>query len=422
MKERLLVGLDLGSSHIRVAVGQVSFLAEGRPSLNIIGATEAPSSGISKGNVSSFEDAVSAISHALEQAERLIGVPIEEAYVGIGGTHISALEAKGVIGVSRPDGDIRSEDVTRVLEAARAFTNQANQEILHVLARSFSIDGQGGIKDPVGMQGIRLEVEAQIVQGMLGQVRNLTKAVFRTGLDITELVYAPLAALEAVTDLRKRELGVCVLNIGASTTGIAVYEDGDLLYTTTIPIGSEHVTSDIAIGLRVSLDVAEKIKRAHGSALPETIDPRSEIDVRAFGGESSEIVSLQYIGEIIEARIEELFEKVELELKKIDRSGLLPAGVILTGGGAKLPGMVEVGKRVLQLPCSYGVAQVETSMPELVHDPRFSVAVGLVMWGFDAEKQGAGGGSRSSSRGGGASNLMSKVSSPFKKVFKSFLP
>lgn len=423
MKERLIVGLDLGSSHIRVAVGQLTYAPDRRPALNIIGATEAPSAGISKGTVSSFEDAVAAISHVLEQAERLIGVPVEEAYVGIGGTHVSAQDAKGVIGVSRPDGDIRSEDVDRVLEAARAFANPANREILHVLARSFSIDGQGGIKDPVGMQGIRLEVEAQVVQGMLGQVRNLTKAVFRTGLDISELVYAPLAALLAVTDTRTRELGVCVLDIGSSTTGICVYEDGELLYTATIPIGSEHITSDIAIGLRISLDAAEKIKRAHGSALPDTVDPRAEIDIRAFGGDAHEVVSLHYVAEIIEARVEELFEKVEQELKRIDRAGLLPAGVVLTGGGAKLPGMSEVGKRILQLPCSYGAAHVETSMPELAHDPRFSAAVGLVMWGFQAEQdERASAGRTSGRRGGSGPAFFSKVSTPFKKVFKSFLP
>ncbi len=420
MKERLLTGLDLGSSHIRIAVGQTSASSEGRPLLKMIGATETPSLGISKGGVSSFEDAVASISRALEQAERLIGVPIENAYVGIGGTQISAIGAKGVIGVSRPDGDIRHEDVSRVLEAARTFANPANQEILHVLARSFAIDGQAGIKDPVGMQGIRLEVEAQIVQGMVGHVKNITKAVFRTGLDIDELVYAPLAALEAVTDLRARELGVCVLDIGATTTGIAVYEDGDLLATMTVPLGADHITSDIAIGLRVSHDVAEKIKRTHGHALPGQVDPREEIDVRAFGADESENVSLSYVSEIIEARVEEIFETVEGELKKIDRAGLLPAGVILTGGGAKLPGMVEVGKRVLHLPCAYGAAQVETSMPELIHDPRFSTAVGLVMWGFELERQGGGdtfGGSRSRSEG-----VVSKISSPFKKVFKSFLP
>lgn len=423
MKERFITGLDLGSSHIRVAVGQVVVMPERRVGLNVIGVTEVPSQGISKGCVSSLEDAVSSISSALEQAERLVGVPIQEGYVGIGGTHIVAQEAKGVVGVSRPDSDIRSEDVARALESARAVVNPANQEILHVLPREFSVDGQGGIKDPVGMQGIRLEANVHVIQGLSSHVRNVTKAVFRTGLDITELVYAPLAAAEAVTAPRQRELGVCVLTVGASTTGLAVYEEGELLHAATLPIGGDHVTSDIAIGLRVSLDVAETIKRNIGQAVPDAVNKREEIDVRDFGADQTEIVQVAYVSEIIEARVEELYEKVEVELRKIDREGMLPAGVVLTGGGAKLPGMVEVAKRELHLPCAIGFPTVQSSMPEFALDPTFSTAVGLVLWGFEAERQdldvprrGWGGGF------GQGKGMFSKISSPFRKVMRSFMP
>ncbi|MBU1032992.1 MAG: cell division protein FtsA [Patescibacteria group bacterium] len=423
MKERLLVGLDLGSSSVRVAIGQLTFSNDQRSVLNIIGVTEIPSCGISKGCISSLEDVVSSVSGALEQSERLVGVPIQEAYVGIGGTHINSKEAKGVIGVSRPDGDIRAEDVARALESARAFINPANQEILHVLPREFSVDGQGGIKDPIGMQGIRLEAEVQVIQGLLSHIRNITKAVFRTGLDIAELVYAPLAAAESVTQPRQRELGVCVLIIGSTTTGMAVYEDGELLYASTLPIGADHITSDIAIGLRISLDVAENIKRSHGHSIPSEVDSRDQIDLKDFGADQGEIVSLQYVSEIIEARVEELYEKVEEELKKIDRSGMLPAGVVLTGGGAKLPGMVELGKRILHLPCSVGYANVQTSMPELALDPTFSTSVGLVLWGHEAERQSEVNIRRSWSDGknkGG--RFFSKISNPVKRVFKSFIP
>lgn len=424
MKERLITGIDLGSSHIRVAIGQIGISSDRRPTLNIIGVTEVAAQGISKGYVSSLEDAVSSISGALEQSERLVGVPIPEAYVGIGGTHITAQEAKGVVGVSRPDGDIRTEDVARALESARAFANPANQEILHVLPRGFTVDGQRGIKDPIGMQGIRLEADVHVIQGLSGHVRNITKAVFRTGLDITELIYAPLAATEAVTQSRQRELGVCVLVIGASTTGVAVYEDGELLYAATIPIGADHITSDIAIGLRVSLDAAEAIKRMHGNAVPAAMNRREEIDLCDFGAEQSEVVSLQYVSEIIEARVEELYEKIETELKKIDRAGMLPAGVVLTGGGAKLPGMVEVAKRVLHLPCAIGYPTVQSSMPELALDPTFSTAVGLVLWGFEAERQSDSASNRSwgSPGGGKGGSVFSTLTNPLKKVFKSFMP
>lgn len=423
MKERILVGIDLGSSHIRIAVGQLTVSGD-RMSLAIIGATESSAQGISKGCVTSLEDAVSSISAALEQAERQIGMPLQEAYVGLGGTHIVAQEAKGVIGVSRPDGDIRQEDVARVLESARALVNPANQEIMHVLPRGFSVDGQRGIKDPIGMQGIRLEVEAHLIQGLSSQIRNVTKAVFRTGVDIVELVYVPLAAAVAVTQPRQRELGVCVLTIGAATTGMAVYEEGELLHAVTLPIGADHITSDVAIGLKISLETAEHLKRAHGSATPEAINKREDVDLRTFGADQTEIVSLHYVSEIIEARVEELYEKVEAELRKIDRSGLLPAGVVLTGGGSKLPGMVDVAKRVLHLPCAIGFPTVQTSMPELALDPRFSSAVGLVLWGFDAERgtentTGRGGWNPLAGKGSG---LFGKLLGPIKKVGKSFMP
>jgi cell division protein FtsA len=425
MKERLLVGLDVGTSHIRLVAGQLGLSQDRRLSLNIIGAAEVQSQGMARGAVSSLEDAVSSISACLEQAERVLGVPLADATVGIGGTFISSQEARGVIGVSRTDGEIRAEDVARVIEAARAYVNPANQEILHVLPRSFSVDGQQGIKDPVGMQGIRLEVDALIIQGLSSHVRNYTKAVFRTGLDISELVYLPLAVSEAVTQSRQRELGVCVVCIGASTTGIAVYENGELLRAVTLPIGADHITSDLAIGLRVSLETAERLKRVHGMAFADAIPKRAaEVDLLEFGADGNELVSPRLIAEIIEARVEEIFEKVEAELKRIDREGLLPAGIVLSGGGAKLPGMVEVAKRVLRLPCSIGQVNLPSSMPEVLQDTAFSTALGLVMWSFENERrEESGSSSRSmktmSSKGG---ELMGKIGNPIKKIFKSFIP
>ncbi len=425
MKERLLVGLDVGTSHVRLVAGQLSLTPDKRLTLNLIGGAEVPTQGVAKGIVSSLEDAVSSISACLEQAERVIGIPLGEATVGIGGACISSQDARGVIGVSRSDGDIRSEDVARAIESARAFVNPANQEILHVLPRSFSVDGQQGIKDPIGMQGIRLEVDALIIQGLSSHVRNFTKSVFRTGLDISELVYMPLAVAEAVTTSRARELGVCVVCIGAATTGVAVYENGELLRAVTLPLGADHITSDLAIGLRVSLEAAERIKRIHGTAHAESVSKRShEIDLADFNGDISERISPRLVADIIEARVEEIFEKVDAELKKIDREGLLPSGIILTGGGSKLPGMVDVAKRVLRLPSAQGECVVASSLPEVVQDPAFSTAIGLVMWSFENERRADRGPTSRTMKAtmGKGSDLMGKIGGPLKKIFKSFIP
>lgn len=422
MKGRLITGLDLGSSAIRIAVGQVNMGPERQPQLNLIGAAETKSEGIAKAAISSLEDAVSSISACLDQAERMVGLPLQDVYVAIGGSQIMVQEAKGIIGVSRGDQDIRREDVARALEAARTYAQVPNYEILHVLPVSFAVDNQKDIKDPIGMQGIRLEANAKVIQGMSNHLKNITKTVFRTNVDIAELVYSPLAAAEAVTNKRQKDLGVCVVNMGAATTGMAVYENGELLHATTFLIGSDHITSDVAITLRTSIEVAEKLKRSKGHAQPSAFGKQDIVDLKDFGAETSEIIQLSFLAEVMEARLEEIFERVEDELKKIERSGLLPAGVVLTGGGSKLPGAVEIAKRVLHLPGSIGTTSLESSIPELVRDQGFSTAVGLVHWGYEAEKQpdqGSGIYNKSLKQASGA---FSKISEPIKKIFKSFMP
>ncbi len=422
MKGRLITGLDLGSSAIRIAVGQVGMSAERQLQLTLIGAAEVKSEGISKAGISSLEEAVSSISACLDQAERMVGVPVQDVYVAVGGAQINVQEAKGIIGVSRGDQDIRREDVARALEAARSYAQAPNHEILHVLPVGFTVDNQKDIKDPIGMQGIRLEANARVIQGLSNHLKNVTKTVFRTNVDISELVYAPLAAAEAVVNKRQKDMGVCVVGLGAATTTMAVYENGELLHAATFLIGSDHITADIAITLRTSIEVAEKIKRTKGNAVPGNFGSQDTIDLKDYGSETQEIIELSFIAEVIEARLEEMLEKVEEELKSIDRSGLLPSGVVLTGGGSKLPGIVEVVKNILHLPASIGVPNIDSSIPELVKDPAFSTAVGLVIWGFEAEKQFDQPGGlygRSLKQAGG---LVSKISEPIKKIFKSFMP
>jgi cell division protein FtsA len=387
MNEDIIVGLDVGSSAVRVAVGQAAPISEGRSGMHIIGAVEVPSEGVNKGSVTSIEDAVSSVSKALEQAERLTGLPMSRAWVGINGTHISCQESRGVVGVARSDNEIREDDVDRVIEAARTVAMPANNEILHVLPRSFTIDGQRGIKDPVGMTGVRLEVDALIIEGQTSPIKNLTKCIHRTGIDIEDVVLTILATSDAVITNKQKELGVCVVNIGASTTGLIVFEEGDVLHAAVLPIGAAHITSDIAIGLRTSIEVAERAKLRYASAAPEEINKKEEVNLLDLGAEEEEVVGRRFIADIAEARVQEIFEKVDDELRKAGRSGMLPAGVVLTGGGAKMHGVVEAAKKYLRLPVTIGTAIGVTSVVERVNDPAMTAAIGLVLWGRNLTAQ-----------------------------------
>ena len=381
MAENIIAGLDIGSANIRIVVGQAAKTGE-TEQLNIIGVIEVPSQGLNKGSIVSIEDAVSSISTALEKAERMIGLPIENAWIGIGGTHINSQESNGVIAISRTSGEIQENDVERVIEAARSVAAPVNYEVLHVVPKTFSIDNQTGVKDPIGMSGIRLEVTTQIVRGLSSQIKNLTKSIYRTGLDINDLVFGILAAAESVLSTRQKELGVALLDVGAATTKMVVFEEGDVLQVCVLPLGSDHITADLAIGLQTSLEVAERIKLEIGSALPGSFEKNDEINLQDFGGEE-QTFSKKYISEIIEARVDEIFEKVDAELQKINRSGLLPAGLILVGGGAKMPGLVDVGKKKTMLPVSLGSSKRFNTAVDKVNDGSFACSLGLVMWGYN---------------------------------------
>jgi len=416
-QEPFIVGLDVGSSAIRIAVGQ-QVTDETSSELQIVGAAEVPAAGISKGMIASIEDATAAVSSCMEKAERVLGAPLERAWVGISGSHILTEDSRGVVAVGKPDGEITEEDVERAIEAARTVATPLNYEILHVIPKSFTVDGQSGIKDPVGMTGIRLEVDAQIIQGLSSQIKNLTKCIYRTGFDIEDLVLSILATAEAVTTARQKELGVAVVNLGSTTTSYAVFEEGDLISTGIIPIGGDHITADIAIGLRTSIDVADRVKVEFGTALPKSVTKKDEIDLEEIGGES-EVVSRKYVSEIIQARVEEIFEKIDKELKKIGRSGMLPSGIIFTGGGAKLEGLIDVAKSVLRLPAALGYPGGVSSVLDRVSDLSFGAAVGLVVWGAEMEK--------GQSRSNKLSRLISKrgldkAIGGLRKIFKSLIP
>jgi cell division protein FtsA len=412
-KIELITGLDIGSTAIRIAVGQLTYGQHGQ-NLQIIGAVEVPSEGVNKGVVSSIEECVSSISNALEQVEHLVGVPIEHTWVGISGTHIESQESKGVVAAAKSNGEIGEEDVERAVEAARTVATPLNYEILHVLPRNFTVDGQTGIKDPIGMTGIRLEVETQIIQGVAQHIKNLTKAVYRTGIDIDDLVLSILAVGDAVVTSRQKELGVAVVNIGGATTSLVVYEEGDIIHTTVLPIGSEHVTNDLAIGLRSSIDVAERVKIEYGNCINKGLSKKEKMDLVSVGSDVSEQVELKYIAEIVGARMEEILEKINEELLKIGRAGLLPAGVVFTGGGSKISGLVDFTKEALGLPASLGYPMDLSSVTDKINDLSFSTAMALVNWGASMN----GGGARKSRR----LKSVDKVSGQVKNWFKSLVP
>lgn len=378
-KEQYIVGLDIGTQNIRVV--QAKLVGPEPGSLSVIGASEVPSNGIRRGVIVDIEEAVSSISQALEKVERMTGVPVSSANVSVGGNHISSVASHGVIAVSRADGEISENDIVRVIDASQAISIPQNREVLHVFPKTFTLDGQTGIKDPLGMSGIRLEVDTIIVQAGLPFIRNLTRAIMQAGLEIEDLVLSGCAAAESVLSKRQKDLGVAVVDLGAGTTSIAVYEEGDLLHTAVLPLGSMHITNDIAIGLRCSIETAEKVKLAFGQADPKAVAKDEEIDLSKMDPGETETTMRGYVVEIIEARLEEIFDYIQKEFKIINRDGKLPAGIVLTGGGSKLPGVVEFAKKHLRLPASHGVPHNVSTIIDRVEDPSFATVSGLVLWG-----------------------------------------
>jgi cell division protein FtsA len=415
-EDALFAGIDIGSTSVRIAVGQ-RFVSGEKEQVHIVGAAEVPSEGINRGVINSIEDAVSSVSACIEKVERMTGAAVQNGWVAISGSNVTLLESKGVVAVAKSDGEIREDDVERVIDAAQTVATPVNYEILHVIPKAFTVDGQRGVKDPVGMNGLRLEVDAQIIQGLSSHIKNLTKCVYRTGVNIERLVLGVLATAEVVTTSRQKDLGVAVLNIGGATTSLVVFERGDILHMSTIPLGSDHVTSDIAIGLRTSIDVAERMKLQYAEASSAGIGRTEQINLRDLGADGDEAVSRKYVCDIVQARLEEILERVEKDLKKIGRSGMLPAGVVLTGGGSKIPGLVELTKKKLRLPASLGYPLGVTSITDRVNDLAFSTAIGLVQWGINDTPEGS-----KKKKGMNFGRPVEKVTAGLKKIFGAFVP
>jgi cell division protein FtsA len=413
-KNNFVVGLDIGSGTIRTVV-----LAPGkdRDTPRVIGVGTAPSSGVRRGSIVDMEGAVRAILEAVSRAEGMAGADIRRAVVALGGHEVFFRETSGVVAVGKADGEVLDDDVNRVLEQARAGTVLSpNQDILHIIPKAYRLDDEKNIKDPLGMSGVRLEVSALLIGDAAQHTKNISRALEQANISLEQFVVAPLAASEAVLSARERELGVALVDIGANTTSLAVFEEGDLLHVKILPIGSGHVTNDIAIGLRTSIDVAEEVKLRFGSALPEDIDRKEDIDLAEVSSAEEGAVSRRHIAEIIEARLEELFHFIDEELKSVGRSGLLPAGIVLTGGGAKLPGLVDLAKETLRLPARIGYPKPLDGVLDRVDDPEFATVIGLVLWAEANSGEGTDRGVKFLSQG------MHDALGRAKRLFGKFLP
>lgn len=379
-KKELIVGIDVGSSFTRTVVAQIISMEENP---RVIGVGITPSFGVRRGIIIDLEETTKSIDESIAMAERTAGVEIRQAIVGIGGNHISSQYSKGVIAVGRADGEVVTDDISRVINAAQAISIPPNKEIIHIIPKSYSLDDQKNIRDPLGMNGVRLEVDAMIIEGSSPHIKNLHKCLNEAKIDAKGFVLSSLAAARAVLSKRQKELGVVLVDIGGGSTSIAIFEENDLLRVSVIPVGGNHITNDIAIGLRTSIDVAEKVKLEFGNAMPREINKKENIDLSQIDASEEGIVSRQHVAEIIEARLEEIFTMVNKELKLIGKDRLLPAGAIITGGTAKLPGCVDLAKNILALPAQTGFPTPLGGLVDKIDDPAFATSVGLVLWGAE---------------------------------------
>jgi cell division protein FtsA len=379
-REAVLVAIDVGTSKVVALIGEVS--RDG--GLNIIGKGAPASAGLKKGVVVNIDQTVASIGAAIEQAERLSGYKLESAFVGVGGSHVESQNSRGAVAVSGPRKEVTREDVARATEVARAVTIPANRELLHVLPRGYVVDGQEGVKDPIGMSAVRLEVETHIVHASATAVQNLTKCIQASGVRIDELVAAGLASAEAVLSDTEKDLGVAVADIGAGTTDLALYLDGSPFHTAVLPIGGMNVTNDLAIGLKSSLQAAEDMKIHHGTAWISSVGADEMVTVEGIGGEAGREVPRTQVADIIEARMRELFEKMAEEIGAAGHGGMLPAGLVLTGGGSQLVGAAELGREVLQMPVRVAAPAGVGGLVDHLLTPAFSTSIGLLLWGAQA--------------------------------------
>ncbi len=396
-KDKIICAVDVGSSKVATLISSIS--EDDRA--HLIGVSAVNSRGIKKGQVVDIEQAVSAITESIEAAERMAGYSISSAFVSTGGPQIESLNSHAVVAVAKPDGEINENDVLRVNDAARAIALPASKEILHVIPRTFTVDGQEGISDPIGMTGVRLETDTHIVTGSTTSMKNLVKCMGIVGISVEELVFSGIGSSYSVLTDTEKELGVVLIDIGGETTDVVIFVDGAIAYSAVIPVGARHITSDLAVGLRVSLEAAEKIKIHLGKAVkaPAMPDPSDKsakpkedfLDTKSLGiaEELSQKITKKAVFEsIIRPRLREIFELVGKELKKSGFGSQTPSGLVICGGGALTAGLIEQARFVLGFPARLGKPEGLTGLTDEIDSPVFATAAGLVMYG---SKMGTGG-------------------------------
>ncbi|MFC1669561.1 cell division protein FtsA [Spirochaetota bacterium] len=380
--ENITVGLDIGTTKTCIVVG---FENENNQ-VEIVGVGVAPSKGLKNGVIVNIDNTASSIEKAVDDAELMAGYEINTAYVGLGGQHVKGENSKGVVAITNRNRTITGTEVKRVIEGAQAIVIPLDREILHVLSKEFAVDDQAGIKDPIGMSGVRLEAEVHIVTGGTTNIQNLIKSVSQAGIQYQDIVFGPIASADAVLSKDEKELGVALIDFGGGTTDIIVYLEGGVAYSCVLSVGGIHVTNDISIGLRTSLENAEVIKRNFGCAALELVDASEMVEVPSVGGRAPRRLFRQELTQIIEPRIAEIMEMIDQELIKSGKKDMLAAGIVLTGGGSMLDGCIEAAEKVFNMPARIGAPKDIVGLKEAVSTPLYANAVGLLKYGVRMSK------------------------------------
>jgi cell division protein FtsA len=376
----MIVGLDIGTTKICAVVSEFN-----ENDAEIIGVGTYPSVGLRKGVVVNIDNTVDSIQKAMEEAELMAGCEIGSVFIGIAGGHIKGFNSHGVIAVKGQE--VSQEDVDRVIDAARAVAIPLDREVIHILPQEYIIDEQGGILDPVGMTGVRMEAKVHIVTGAVTAAQNLIKCANRAGLDVVDIVFQPLASAEAVLTQEEKDLGVALVDFGGGTTDLALFTESAIKHTAVLGLGGNNLTNDIAVGLRTPIKEAEQIKISHGNCLNSLVDKDQIIEVPSVGGRKPRLLSRHILSEILEPRVEEIFTLIDQEIERTGFKELLASGVVITGGSALLPGIAEIADQVFQLPTRIGFPQRITGLVDVVNGPMFATAVGLVLYGMEHQPQ-----------------------------------
>jgi cell division protein FtsA len=410
MQDNVYVGLDIGTTKIACIIAEV----DSKDELKIIGVGVSPSDGLRKGVVVNIDKTVRSIQKAVEEAELMAGLDVDEVWVGIAGDHIRAINSKGVVATSGENNEITELDVVRAIDAAKAVSIPMDREILHVIPQEYIVDDQKGIKDPIGMCGVRLETQVHIITGAVTSAQNIYKSVDKAGLKIVDLVLQPLASSYAVLEKDEKELGVALIDMGGGTTDIAIYSEDSIRHTAVVGLGGQYVTKDIAIGIRTPLEKAEEIKRDYGCAFSPLIKGESYVSVPGVGGREQREVSKAVLASIIEPRVEEILSLALREIKRTEYSDMLGAGIVLTGGGSLMEGIQDLSERVFEMPIKLGVPTGIGGLTEAARSPVHATGVGLCMYGVQNSKE------RKGRKGLSADDSFKRIFDKMKSWIKEF--